>query len=208
MTFDKDFKNAISYLPSKEKDKLILRLLKRDIPLANRLYFELVSDLTVDEHRREMERRVVNEVERMTRNFYSPGYLLVDMRYLSGEITSHVKTTKDKFGEASLNLLMLNEVLAKNSDNVILLTPSKARTFCAYVIARAFKILLLIDKLDDDYALEFEANLIKLGNLIGKNKYLMQRAIHNGLDVNWLITFSIPSDIVAIHKNLRARGYL
>ena len=40
MTFDKDFKEAISHLPSSEKDKLILRLLKKDLVLANRLYFE------------------------------------------------------------------------------------------------------------------------------------------------------------------------
>lgn len=34
--FDKDFKIALQNLPSTEKDKLILRLLKKDLVLANR----------------------------------------------------------------------------------------------------------------------------------------------------------------------------
>ena len=41
--FDKEFKTAIENLPSTEKDKLIFRLLKKDLDLVNRLYFELVD---------------------------------------------------------------------------------------------------------------------------------------------------------------------
>lgn len=51
MKFDKKFKEAISHLESQEKDKLIFRLLKHDLNLANRLYFELLSTKTVDEKR-------------------------------------------------------------------------------------------------------------------------------------------------------------
>lgn len=43
MKFDPEFKKALSQLPSGEKDKLILRLLKHDLTLANRLAFELLS---------------------------------------------------------------------------------------------------------------------------------------------------------------------
>lgn len=41
--YSKEFKEAISRLPSTEKDKLIFRLLKHDMALENRLYFELVN---------------------------------------------------------------------------------------------------------------------------------------------------------------------
>lgn len=208
MRFDPEFKKALSQLPSEEKDKLILRLLKHDLVLANRLAFELLSTDSVQDRRAKVENYIKKMVERMANTFYSPGYLLVDMRYLSGEITEHVKTTKDKYGEASLNLLMLNEVLKYNGKKILEFTPTKTYTFGIYVIARAFKILLLIKALHEDYLVEFEDNLKKLGELIGDNPYLMKLAIANGLDVNWLYKAEIPNDIIAIHKDLRARGYL
>lgn len=129
MKFDNEFKKAIANLPSIEKDKLILRLLKKDLVLANRLYFELLSDDSVQDRRIAMEMQVKKRVARMTQTYYSPGYLLVEMRYLSGEITEHVKITKDKYGEASLNLLMLNEILSQNNSKLNKETPSKSHTF-------------------------------------------------------------------------------
>ena len=55
MKFDPEFKNAILQLPSKEKDKLLLRLLKRDVILANQLHFELISGDSVQDRRTRME---------------------------------------------------------------------------------------------------------------------------------------------------------
>lgn len=51
-------------------------------------------------------------------------------------------------------------------------------------------------------------DLIKLGRIIGDNKYLMKFAIHNGFDVNWLLRAEIPENIEQIHKDIRDRGYL
>ena len=45
--FDKEFKTAIHNLSDVEKDKLILRLLRKDLDLANRLYFVLLYTETV-----------------------------------------------------------------------------------------------------------------------------------------------------------------
>ncbi|MDT0642139.1 hypothetical protein RM553_04770 [Zunongwangia sp. F363] len=208
MKFDKEFKEAITHLPDKEKDKLILRLLKKDLTLANRLHFELVNTRSVEEQREKMENRIIERAKHMQETFYSVGYLNMDVRFLSGEITEHVKITKDKFGEASLNILMLNEVLKHNRSNILSATPGKARKFCTAVIARVFKIMLLIDKLHEDYMLEFEEGLKKLGNLIGENHYIMKAAIYNGFDVNWLLKAEIPEDIADIHKDLRNRGFL
>ena len=127
---------------------------------------------------------------------------------MSGMINDHVSTTKDKFGEAQLNLWMINKVLEINGEKILSTTIGKANTFCVATIARAFKIMLLIKKLHEDYFVEFEDDLKKLGKLIGANPYLMKCAINNGLDVNWLISAEIPADLEQIHKNLRARGYL
>ncbi|WP_439130805.1 hypothetical protein [Polaribacter sp.] len=210
MTYSKEFKEALSNLPSKEKDKLILRLLKKDLVLANRLLFELVNTDTVEDQRDKLEKRLLSFVERTAQKGHSSiGYLNFEVRDLSGLINEHVSITKDKFGEAHLNLVMLNEVLKLNR-NFILNSkpPAKRKKFCIAVMARVFKILLIINKLNDDFFIEFEENLKVLGNLISANKFLMEEAIRNGLDVNWLLIPEIPEDIVAIHKEIRESGFL
>lgn len=206
--FSKEFKKAIQELPNSEKDKLIFRLLKRDLDLANRLYFELVDVETVEDKRAAFEIEMLRKINYFSERFYSVGYLLQDTRFLSGDINNHVKITKDKFGEISLNLKMLNHLLTINNKRIETVTYSKAYTLCIYVIARAFKILLLIKAIDEDYFLDFKENLSTLGKLIYDNPFLMHTAIDNDLDVNWLILGEIPENIVAIHKEIRANGFL
>lgn len=208
MKFPEEFKEAISQLPSKEKDKLIFKLLKHDLALANRLLFELVSTDTVTQRRETIRKKLEIAVKRATEQFYSPGYLNMDVRYMSGAISEHVRITKDKIGEISLNLYIMNEVLEKNNEKILKFPYGKAYTFSVGIVARAFKIMLLIKKQHEDYFIEFEDELKKFGNLIGQNSHLMNAAIHNGLDVNWLIKAEIPDNIAEIHKDLRKRGYL
>lgn len=206
--FTKEFKQAIQELPSVEKDKLIFRLLKRDLDLANRLHFELVDVETVEDKRATFEIDMLKKINYFSERFYSVGYLLQDTRFLSGEITNHVKITKDKFGEISLNMKMLIHLLTINNDRIQSQTYSKAYTLCIYVVARAFKILLLIKAIDEDYFLDFKEDLALLGEVIEQNPMLMRTAINNGLNVNWLLSGEIPSNIVAIHKDIRANGFL
>lgn len=208
MTFPKELKEAISLLPSKEKDKLIFRLLRRDLPLANRLLFELVSDVTVEEQRAKVKKSLEIQIERATNNYYSPSYLNIDVRSMSAEISEHLFTTKDKFGEVSLNLYLIISILEKNKNNILSSTPGRADKFCIPAIARVFKILLLINKLHEDYFLEFRDDLEKLGQLIIDNPYLIKTAIYHGLDVNWLLSGKIPSNIEQIYKAIRAEGFL
>lgn len=206
MTFDNDFKEAISLLPSKEKDKLILRLLKRDEVLAKRLYFELVSTETQDERRDKLARQIVSIITRVSNEYYSAGYLMMDMRSVSGQITLHVKIAKDKFGEVSLNLLLLNEVLRRNNKRIMQSPPQKVVKLSVYIIEKAYKILMLIIALHEDYRVEFYDALATLGKLIGDNSYLMKTAIRRGFDVNWLLTGEIPEDIKSIYKELKSSG--
>ena len=206
--FSKEFKQAIQELPSTEKDKLIFRLLKKDLDLANRLHFELVDIETVEEKRMTFEKTMLKKIKHYSEQFYSLGYLQQDTRYMSGEINEHVKITKDKFGEISLNIKMLIQLLKINNERIQAYTYSKSYTLSICVIARAFKILLLIKAIDEDYFIDFKEDLALLGELIGQNPMLMKTAINNGLDVNWLLSGEIPSDIVAIHKDIRANGFL
>lgn len=209
MKFSKEFKEAISHLPSKEKDKLLLRLLKKDPILAKRLEFELLSSESVDEKRLEMEEQIKERVKEFSEGFYSLGYLNMDIRFLSGDITEYVKITKDKFGEASLNLLLLKEVLRHTNSHIANARWNlKFKKIGVALLARTFKILCLIEKLDQDYFIEFENPLQETGELLGENPNLMKMAIHCGLDVNWLIKGNIPENISQIYKHVRAEGYL
>lgn len=208
MTLPEELKEAIRHLPSNQKDKLIFRLLKKDWKLANQLLFELVSGESVETRREEVKTRLQSSVDYTSTRFYSTGYLNMEVRGISGTISDHVTTTKDKYGEISLNLWMINEVLEKNHNNILSESYSKAGKFCTSVIARAFKIMLLIKKMHEDYLIDFEDDIKRLGDNIGNNPYLMKSAIYNRLDVNWLIRVEIPEDIELIYKNLRTRGYL
>lgn len=209
MVFTKEFKEALKHLPETEKDKLILRLLKKDLILANQLLFKLVNTNTVDDQRELTKKSILYQAKRTKENFYSIGYLNMEVRFLSGEITNHVKITKDKFGDAHLNLVMINEILYQNKTNILSCKFTvKTNKFCTAVISRVFKILILISRLDDDYFIEFEEDLKTLGQHISKNKHLIHTAIKNGLDINWLLAANIPDDIFTIHKKIRALGFL
>ncbi len=208
MVFEKEFKEAIVNLSIKEKDKLLLRLLKRNIPLANQLYFELVSTQTVEERRSELEEMVVKRVTAMSKHSSSIQDLLMKMRSLSGDITEQVKITKDKFGEISLNLLMLNEILKLNKPKISFFTRGKSQKFAVYVVARAFKLLVLIKSMHEDYLVEFKSDLAVLGELIEQNDLLNKTASHHGLNLDWLLSGEIPDNIKERQDALRKRGLL
>jgi len=208
MTFDPEFKKALQLLPDSEKDKLILRLLKRDLNLANKLRFELVDTESVQDKREQLKNRIIRRIQLATDRYYSVGYLLMDIRDISGEINQHVAITKDKIGEISLNCLMLQQMLELNNERIGAEKYGKAYTLCIYIIARIFKILMLIQKQHEDLHLEFNEDIATLGKLIGNNHHLMKTAILNGLDVNWLIEFNIPNNIADIYKTLRENGLL
>lgn len=207
MTFPKELKEAISNLPSSEKDKLILRLLKKDRLLTERLLFELVSEQTADQRRDAVKQRLDSEIKRATQNFRSADYLNVEIRSMSGIISEHVFITKDKFGEAWLNLWMLNQVLKLNKENLSVRS-RRDEKFNIAVIARVFKVMLIINKLHEDYFTEFSDELKELGTQIGSNHNLMMTAKHHGLDVNWLTLGNVPENIAEIYREIRKNGFL
>lgn len=189
----KELKDAISDLSDKEKDKLIFRLLPGNPDLAKKLAFELLEGGdTMEIRRNELAEEIKIVLERATDNYYSPGYLLLDFRACSGAISRHVKTTKDKYGEIALNLLMLNAGLTPVRDELALAHPAKAKTLSSYVISRTLKIYDLLGKQHPDMVLDFKQDLQQLGKNIGSIDAFMRVAIYSGLDVNWLLKGILP----------------
>lgn len=208
MKLPDELKEAISNLTAKEKDKLLFRLIRKDDMLANQLLFELVSTDSVEDKRGETKQNLAKQIDKICARFQSTANLHLDIREMSAFITEQCKISKDKYGEAYLNLWMCNEILERNKENILSERYVKALKLCIALIARCFKIMLLIKKLHEDYLVEFEDDLKKLGELISNNPYLIKTAMHHGLDVNWLLQAEIPEDIEQKQKELRAQGFL
>lgn len=208
MKLSDDFKKALSEIPDKEKDKLILRLLKKDLALSNRLYFELMQPASVEELRENTLNRILKQLHYLKDRFYSPGYAMMCLRDSSGLINEHLSITKDKYGEIYLQLSMLNDFLDKNQENLQKHPFKKQYGLNVYVVARIYKLLGQLLALHEDLRYDFKDILETIGGKLVKIPTLMETAIFNGFDVNWLFNYDIPENIVETQKELRANGYL
>lgn len=202
MEFSKEFKAAISEFSGKEKDKLIFRLLKKDRILSHRLYFELIDPENADQKRLQMEDFIKTEVSAAAKRYGRTKYFLTHIRKISSKITEHVKITSDKFGEVSLNLLLISETLKK--------LPSSGDHYKLYIyfLNKIFRSLILTTKLEPDYFLDLRGNFEEVQSEISKNKSLEQLTLQNGLFLSWLEPDNIPEQIDLIFKQLKSEGLL
>jgi len=180
-----ELKEAITLLSAKEKDKLLFRLIAKDEALVERLRFELLEDGSTKEDRREEIYEMITDGFDKYR-YYSPGYLLLVLRSLSGDINRHVKTTKDKYGEVQLNLLMLNKSLGLFGNKISQAHPQKSRTLNNYVVKRAIKLVGLLRKMHKDYLLDFQEDIENLGKCIDEQPLMKNLANELGLDLEML----------------------
>ena len=207
MEFSKEFKQALSEFSSKEKDKLIFRLLKKDKLLSKKLYFELIEEETTDDKRNTMESYLKERITDLSKHIGNPKYFLVLVRKLSGEITEHVKVTTDKFGDVFLNLFLVNTILEHN-DKLSRQRFDAVYKLYIYLINKIIKALIQIQKLDEDYWLEFDKILTDIDFQLHENLYLEKLCINNGLDFNWLKCENIPDHFELIVKDIRSQGFL
>ena len=207
MEYSKEFKQALSEFSSIEKDRLIFRLLKKDKLLSKKLYFELIEEETTDDKRNTMESYLKERITDLSKHIGNPKYFLVLVRKLSGEITEHVKVTTDKFGDVFLNLFLVNTILEHN-DKLSRQRFDAVYKLYIYLINKIIKALIQIQKLDEDYWLEFDEILTDIDFQLHENLYLEKLCINNGLDFNWLKCENIPDHFELIVKDIRSQGFL
>lgn len=180
-------KAAIADLSDAEKNKLLFRLIPSNSNLVDRLEFELLEmGATQEERRDDMQARIEEWLELAPKTYYSPGYLLVDLRSLSGEINRHVLATKDKYGDMFLNLHMLIGTLSRFNQRILEAPFHKSETLRNYIIKRAIKLTRLLDKMHEDLRMDFHQEMETLGGLIAQNSYLLISAERHELDVEAL----------------------
>lgn len=197
-------------MPSSEKDKLIFRMLKSNPDLVRRLSFELVSGDSVESRRKQTQQKLERNIVQIKQytHYMSPGILMMNMRDTSGIVNDHVKITKDKYGEVSLQIYILKEFLQILKNSFTNYPANRFYTINIYIVARIFKIMVLLKKMHEDYMADFVDDLEIIGQLFNDNPCLIKTAVQNGLNVNWLTKNEIPDDIAKIEKDLRQRGYL
>ncbi len=187
-----DLKKAISGLSHKEKDKLLFRLIAKEPTLAEQLVFKLLEDgVSAEDRRADLAKEIEQYLIEYQKYYYSPGYLLLDLRTISGKITQHVKTTKDKYGEVALNFLMLNKALALFGKKIGQVRPNRSRTLNKYVVNRAIKLLGLLRKIHEDYRLDFSDSMMELGLHIQGIDAMKRMADDFELDMELLLSGEI-----------------
>jgi hypothetical protein len=202
MDYSKEFKQALSAFSPAEKDRLIFRLLKKDKILSQKLYFELIDPENEDEKRAKMESFIESEVAAAAKHLRNPKYFLVLIRKISARITEHVKITSDKFGEVSLNILLVNEVL-KHSKSL-----NDTYKLDMYLLNKIFRLLVLTEKLHPDYFLELKGGFERLSDQINSNHQQKKLFVEHGFNLAWLEPEYIPAEIGSIQKELKNKGFL
>lgn len=183
-----ELKEAIADMPSKEKNKLLWRLIAKDDLLVDKLTFQLLNskEQSVEDARYKMMQQVAKTLDEYQNYYHSPGYLLLELRSISGRITRHVKVTKDKYGEIVLNFMMLNQSLRLFGSRVNSAKPHKQRTLADYVLKRARKLINLVGGMHEDIALDFEEDMMELGNHIESIAIMKNTAHHHQVDLEKL----------------------
>lgn len=109
-------RDAILGLPEKEKDKVLLRLIRKDKTLIQQLHYQLLeNEFDLEERRKDTFEKLDENIENIrwelkTQKYHQPRRLLTELRALSGIINHHFLITKDKTGELEMRLYILNQV--------------------------------------------------------------------------------------------------
>lgn len=100
-----DLKAEILGLATKEKDKLLLRLIAKNDILVEQLQFQLVEESLTTETRRQEVQIELDKIYQ--KKAITSAQLYLEIRSASALITRHIKVTKDKYGEVELLLNLL-----------------------------------------------------------------------------------------------------
>ena len=163
-----ELKKAIRAMPESEKDKLLLRLVAKDTMLVRKLHHQLLEDeVDAEQQRDELAEQVTTyfRSEGFSGWNYTPGLVMMELRNFSGATTRHVKVTKDKYGEVRLLLLLVN-LPFRHQRTLLDRKAKRAEKFAVYVVKKAQTALKKLEKLNQDYYIEFEKDVNEmLGHL-------------------------------------------
>lgn len=198
---EESLKKAVVDLPPKEKDKLIFKLLRKDEKLAKKLFFELVSTDSVEQRRNNASNLITEYFDRIKKYSISDEGILSSLRTMSSQISEHLYTTKDKYGEITLKIQTLNELFSINAQryNVDSYSLSTEKLF-KYIVARLYNLAILIKAFHPDYYIDFQENLNTLADSIENQRGIDKYCKRKKFDLEWLRSCNIPDNIKELSK--------
>lgn len=180
-----ELKAAILNLPEKERDKLLLRLIRKDLTLIEQLHFQLLEDQIDLEERRERTLKSVNyEITRVKNQlnslkYYYPRDLLIDLKSMSGFVNQHFLITKDKSGEIDLRLHILSQTfqhIGKFFDHA----NHANEKLLIYTTGRIKNIFIAYKKLHEDLQYDYKEKInevLEFSYSSALKNYLLELAI-------------------------------
>ena len=131
---DQKLARAILNMPQEEKDKLLLRLLRKEPLLVEKMRNEFFSSQAdIEEARAALKHEIETRFsdERYASYHHSPGLAMMEMRDFAGYVTRHAKITRDKSGEIEL-LLSLIDAPLRYLQPMLTADQSRADSFAKY----------------------------------------------------------------------------
>lgn len=161
-----EFKKAVEALSPTEKDKLLFRLISLRPDLIKKLTYELLEEKeTLDERTNNIQKSIEKYIQ-SAEDWFTPGNLLMSIRYANALITEHVKITKDKMGEVFLTLHLLNYSFKLWRNKLDDFSHSRSATLKDYIIKRTQTIIPKAQKLDPMFQPDITEQINELLNYI------------------------------------------
>ena len=153
---------VLRMLSESQKDKLLLKLFRKDPLLVEKLAYEFFEDKSdLDKRVADIKKNIDKYITKEYVHWDTPGELMMEMRSINASITEHVKVTKDKHGSVELTILLLNTAF-KRFWTMLNEKKQRSETFSKYVVARTINVLKLLEKMHPDNDLDFRDDLNQL----------------------------------------------
>jgi predicted metal-dependent hydrolase len=174
---EQELKEAVLNLPTKEKDKLLVRLINKDKMLLKQLHYELLEDES------DLEDRIIDLKSNLESLFETnankikniPVYsnykgLSSTLRQASGMVNEHEKITKDKFSVVEARLLILEEAFDLYPSLFGPSALSPAFKLHKYVNGRIKNAVKLFNNLHEDLQFDLREQMEFVLNFAADNK--------------------------------------
>ncbi len=158
----KELEREILALPVTEKNKMLLRLISKKQLLLDQLQYKLLENEEVYllERRNELREKIRNNTGQLFNGIQN---LFSRLKALYTEVVYHRKVTGDKYGEAELSIFLF---LTFFKTQATLLTGTRMTRYhekpALFFVKKTLGVLAVIEKLHEDYRLEFNTDLEEL----------------------------------------------
>lgn len=160
----KNLKSEILALPTKEKDKLLLRLVAKDKVLTEHLHFLLLENEADLSERVEMIKQTILEEMQMLKlnKNLNARDVLTSLRKLAKLVNHNLKVTKANFEDVELRIFLFNHTVIDFKRNIFSSVKNYEDIFANYFVKATMVTLRKFEKLHDDLQYDQKEEMEKL----------------------------------------------